>query len=67
MEFVIRGEYIDLTQLLKAVGIAQTGGEAAFLIGDGQVKFNGVPEFQKRKKLRIGDIVEVSGQVITMK
>jgi ribosome-associated protein len=61
MEFEIRGEYIDLTQL------AQTGGEAAFLIGEGQVKFNGEPEFQKRKKLRIGDVVEVSGQVISMK
>jgi len=67
MDFAIRGEYIDLTQLLKAVGIASTGGEAAFIIAEGQVKFNGEVEYRKRKKLRKGDVVIVADQEISLK
>ena len=67
MEFIIRGEYIELMQLLKACGIAQTGGEAAFLIGEGEVFCNDEVEFRKRRKLRPSDSVRVNGTLILLK
>lgn len=50
-------EYIQLNQLLKLLGLVETGGEANQIIVDGEVKVNGIIEIQKRKKLRPGDIV----------
>ena len=57
-------EFIELMKLLKFKQIAQTGGHAKIIIEEGQVKVNGKKEFQKRKKLRTGDIIEVKGNVI---
>ena len=52
-------EYIELIKLLKLKQIAQTGGHAKMLVEEGIVKVNGVQEFRKRNKLRIGDVVEI--------
>jgi ribosome-associated protein len=58
MEFeLIDHEYIQLNQLLKLLGLVDTGGEANQRIVDGEVKVNNEIEYQKRKKLRKGDIV----------
>jgi ribosome-associated protein len=65
-DFKITGEYIELIQLLKVLGIAETGGHAKFMVDDGQVKVNGKPEDRKRAKLRPGDRVEVSGNTIVI-
>lgn len=51
-------DYIQLNQLLKLLGLVETGGEANQVITDGEVKVNGTIEIQKRKKLRHGDTVE---------
>src|SRR5690348_5201839 len=40
----LRGDHITLTQAVKAVGLANTGGEAKFIIRDGDVTVNGVAE-----------------------
>ena len=64
MTITIRDEYIDLDQLLKLAGIAQTGGHAKFIIQEGEVKLNGETETRRRKKIRPGDQVEVEGEVI---
>ncbi|NQU84309.1 MAG: RNA-binding S4 domain-containing protein [Mariniphaga sp.] len=58
-EFKLRAEYIELIQLLKATGISGTGGQAKMMVEDGQVTLNGVQEFRKRAKLRVGDTVEI--------
>ncbi len=65
-KFQIKGEYIELIQLLKVLGIADTGGQAKGIVEDGLVKVNGKPEDRKRAKLRPGDKVEVEGQVIVL-
>ena len=58
MEFeLIDHEYIQLNQLLKLLGLVDTGGEANQRIVDGEVKVNNEIEYQKRKKLRKGDTV----------
>ncbi len=58
-EVFIDSEYIKLDQLLKFIGIAQTGGHAKLMILDGQVKVNGQVAFQRGKKIRKDDEVEV--------
>lgn len=64
--FTIEGEYIELIQLLKVLNIAETGGQAKWLVEDGQVKVNGAVELRKRAKLRNGDQIECAGVVIAM-
>lgn len=59
-------EYIELIRLLKFEQIAQSGGHAKMMVEDGLVSVNGVQEFRKRNKLRVGDIIEVEGTRITI-
>jgi ribosome-associated protein len=60
-------EYIQLNQLLKLLGMVETGGEANQRIVDGEVMVNQAVEYQKRKKLRPGDIVLFGKQKIVIK
>jgi ribosome-associated protein len=65
MEFeLIDHEYIQLNQLLKLLGLVDTGGEANQRIVDGEVKVNNAVEYQKRKKLRKGDAILFNKQLI---
>jgi ribosome-associated protein len=50
---------INLTQVLKLAGCAQSGGEAKAAISAGSVRVNGEIELRKRRKLKAGDIVLV--------
>ncbi len=61
---VIRAEPIELCQLLKFAGLAESGGLAKQLISDGEVELNGVVETQKRKKIMAGDRVTCGGQTL---
>jgi ribosome-associated protein len=61
--FKIEGPYIELLALLKATGIAQTGGHAKFIVEDGDVIRNGEVEERKRAKLIPGDVLEIGGEV----
>jgi ribosome-associated protein len=56
-DFSLKTDYIDLSQLLKAAGLAMSGGEAKFFVTEGLVQVNGEPESRKRRKLRGGDVV----------
>ena len=64
IEFKLEGEFIPMIQLLKAVNLVQTGGEAQIVVSEGEVKHNGEVDYRKRLKVRKGDIVEFSGQKI---
>jgi ribosome-associated protein len=56
-------DYITLQQVLKLMDVVQTGGQAKQLIQSGEVKVNGIVETRRRKKLYVGDTVEVYGEV----
>lgn len=58
-EFKIEGEYIELIQLLKALGVAETGGHAKYIVESEGVIRNGEIETRKRAKLIPGDIIEI--------
>ena len=59
IDFALRGEHITLDALLKASGLAGSGGAAKVLIADGGVRVNGEPEIRRGRKLRPGDEVTV--------
>ena len=64
MEISIVTEFIKLDSLLKLAGLVYTGGEAKEVIQQGQVRYNGETCTQRGKKVRPGDTVEYSGQLI---
>jgi ribosome-associated protein len=53
----LRGEHITLDALLKATGLAGSGGAAKVLIADGLVRVNGEVEIRRGRKVRAGDEV----------
>lgn len=63
-KFKLRDEYIRLGQLLKAVGMADSGVEAKLAIQDSLVRVNGELELRRGKKLVAGDKVEYNGKTI---
>lgn len=64
--FAVRGDYIQLDQLLKAANLVTSGGEAHMAVEAGQVKVDGKPEQRKRAKLRPGQRVSFDGQQIVL-
>jgi ribosome-associated protein len=59
--FILRGEIIQLDQLLKAANLVSSGGEAHAAVSAGRVKVDGVLETRKRAKLHAGQRVELEG------
>ena len=59
-------EYIPLDKLLKATGIADTGGMARVAITEGLVRVDGEVELRKRCKIRKGQVVELEGARIAV-
>ena len=57
----ITSPYIKLDQLLKYGNVAEHGAMAKQMIQDGLVMVNGELAIQRGKKIRSGDIVEISG------
>jgi len=51
-------EPIELFKLLKFENMVASGGEAKYVISEGQVRVNGAVETRKRKKILAGDVVE---------
>lgn len=64
--FAVRGDHIQLDQLLKAASLVTSGGEAHAAVEAGQVKVDGKPEQRKRAKLRPGQRVSFNGQQIVL-
>ena len=61
IDFPLRGEHIGLDALLKATGLAPSGGIAKMMIADGLVQVDGREELRKTCKIRAGQLVGVAG------
>ncbi|MET0520133.1 MAG: RNA-binding S4 domain-containing protein [Burkholderiaceae bacterium] len=61
IEFELRGEYIAVDSLLKATGVAESGGRARMMVVEGLVRVDGQPESRKTAKIRAGQQVSVDG------
>jgi len=60
IDFQLRGEFIPLDALLKATGLAPSGGFAKGMVADGKVQVNGQMELRKTCKIRAGQVVSVA-------
>jgi ribosome-associated protein len=65
--FDLRGDHITLDALLKAAGLAASGGEAKMLIQRGEVSVNGEVDVRRGRKLRAGDEVAVGEGRVTVR
>jgi ribosome-associated protein len=59
IDFDLRGEYITLDALLKATGLAPSGGVAKLMVADGLVQVDGRDELRKTCKIRTGQVVSL--------
>ena len=60
IELVLRGDHITLDALLKATGLAQSGGAAKVLVAEGRVQIDGRDELRRTCKVRAGQVVRVA-------
>jgi ribosome-associated protein len=63
-EVAVRGASIRLGQLLKLVGVVDSGAEAKALLAEGEVLVNGEAEARRGRQVRRGDVVAVRGRTI---
>jgi ribosome-associated protein len=61
IEFTLRGDHIGLDALLKATGLADSGGAAKALIAQGLVQIDGQTELRKTCKVRADQCVTFAG------
>lgn len=64
--FAIRGEFIQLDQLLKATGLCESGGAAHAAIAEGRVRVDAAVDTRKRAKIRPGQKVIFGGEVVEL-
>lgn len=60
IDFPLRGEHITLDALLKATGLAPSGGIAKMMVADGLVQVDGRDELRKTCKIRAGQVVSLA-------
>lgn len=66
MEYKLFDDYITLQALLKELGIIQSGGAIKGYLAETTVLFNGEDEKRRGKKIRIGDVVAIPEDNITI-
>ncbi len=59
LEFHLRGEFIELNQLLKLTGVCDSGGAGKALVAEGVVSVDGQVELRKTAKIRAGQVVSL--------
>lgn len=64
IDFPLRGDHIALDALLKATGLAPSGGRAKRMVAEGLVRVDGRDEGRKTCKIRAGQVVEVEGALV---
>jgi len=57
LEFQLNSEFIELNQLLKLVGVCDSGGAGKALVAEGVVAVDGQIELRKTAKIRAGQRV----------
>ena len=57
IDFQLRGEFVELNQLLKLTGVCDSGGAGKALVAEGLVSVDGQVESRKTAKIRAGQVV----------
>lgn len=59
LHFTLNDEHVELNQLLKLVGICDSGGAGKMLVASGVVRVDGKVELRKTCKIRAGQTVRI--------
>lgn len=57
LNFTLTGDHVELHNLLKLMGLADSGGAAKVLVASGEVRVDGRVELRKTCKIRAGQVV----------
>lgn len=60
LSFSLEGEYVELNQLLKLVGLCESGGAGKAIVASGDVSVDGQQELRKTAKIRAGQLVSLA-------
>ena len=60
MDFQLSGDFVELNQLLKLVGLCDSGGMGKAIVASGAVMVDGIVELRKTCKIRAGQIVKLA-------
>ncbi|MGB9990988.1 RNA-binding S4 domain-containing protein [Pseudoduganella rhizocola] len=66
IQFDLNGEFVELNQLLKLVGLCDSGGAGKQIVASGDVKVDGKQELRKTAKIRAGQRVALGDVQITV-
>ena len=64
LDFELDHDFVELNQLLKLVGLCDSGGAGKQLVASGAVQVDGVTELRKTAKIRAGQQVRVNDVAI---
>ena len=64
VEFRLKGEFIELNQLLKLTGLCDSGGAGKVMVAQGAVSVDGKVELRKTCKVRAGQSVSAGDLLI---
>ena len=64
LEFELDRDYIELNQLLKLVGLCDSGGAGKAIVASGIVSVDGEQELRKTCKIHAGQLVQVEDVLI---
>jgi ribosome-associated protein len=67
IQFDLTTEHIELCNLLKLVGLADSGGRGKMMVAEGLVLVDGLIEHRKTAKIRSGQTVMVAKHTIHIK
>lgn len=66
IQFDLAREYIAICDLLKLVGLADSGGRGKAMVAEGLVQVDGVTETRKTAKIRKGQTITVETTTIVV-
>jgi ribosome-associated protein len=59
IQFELDRDYVELNQLLKLVGLCNSGGEGKMIVASGNVYVDGQQELRKTCKIHAGQVVQL--------
>lgn len=66
LQFQLSSEYVELNQLLKMIGLCDSGGAGKAMVAEGGVSVDGQLELRKTAKIRAGSVVTLGDVQISV-
>ena len=66
IDFELDRDFVELNQLLKLCGLADSGGAGKALVSSGAVRVDGEVELRRTCKIHAGQVVQVDGARIVV-